>query len=149
MKKTTANHHRSMQKKRRKRKLVLAPHKKRKVVRLKTQALCQLASGMEKIAAATLKKLELAVERDLKRKEMHLAFRREEAEKSREYELRMSKCMQRCSLEKRNPVFYQIPWTCLHLHRIHEKFYRQIRNPFIWAELDLGLLQHPRWSALW
>ena len=50
----------------------------------------QLASGMEKIAAATLKKQELLVERDLKREEMYLAFRREEAEKNREHELRIA-----------------------------------------------------------
>ena len=50
----------------------------------------QLASGMEKIAAATLKKQELLVERDLKREEMYLAFRREETEKNREHELRIA-----------------------------------------------------------
>ena len=43
---------------------------------------------MEKIAAATMKKQELVVERDLKREEMYLAFRRKEAEKNREHELR-------------------------------------------------------------
>ena len=41
-------------KKKRIKKLVVAPHKKRKVARSQTQGLSQLASGMEKIAAATL-----------------------------------------------------------------------------------------------
>ena len=41
----------------------------------------------------------------------------------------MLKCVQRYVLEKRNPMFYQIPLTCLHLYRIHETFYTQIRNP--------------------
>ena len=64
-----------MQKKRRKIELVVVPHKKREVARSQTQGLSQLASGMEKIAAATLKKQELVLERDLKREEMYLAFR--------------------------------------------------------------------------
>ena len=60
----------------------------------------QLASGMEKIAAATLKKQELLVERDLKREEMYLAFRREEAEKNREHELRIAEmCIKMFSRE--------------------------------------------------
>ena len=50
------NRHRSMQKKRRKKELVVALQLKRKVARSQTQGLSQLASGMEKIAAATLKK---------------------------------------------------------------------------------------------
>ena len=44
------------------------------------QGLSQLTSGMEKIAAATLKNQEIVVERDLKRKEMYLASRQEDAE---------------------------------------------------------------------
>ena len=64
-----------MQKKRRKIELVVVPRKKREVARSQTQGLSQLASGMEKIAAATLKKQELVLERDLKREEMYLAFR--------------------------------------------------------------------------
>ena len=44
---------------------------------------------MEKIAAATLKKQEIVVERDLKRKEMYLASRQEDAEKNREHKLRL------------------------------------------------------------
>ena len=53
-------------KKVRRKKLVLAPHKKRKVAWSQTQGLSHLASGMEKIAVATLKKQELVVERDMK-----------------------------------------------------------------------------------
>ena len=63
------NHSKSPQvnAKKQKKKLVVAPHKKRKVARSQTQGLDQLASCMEKIAVATLKKQELVVERDLKR----------------------------------------------------------------------------------
>ena len=45
---------------------------------------------MKKIAAATLKKQELVVKRDIKREEMYLAFRCEEAEKNRKNELRIA-----------------------------------------------------------
>ena len=78
-----------MHKKRRK-KLIVAPHKRRKAARSQTQGLSQLDSGMEKIAAATLKKQELIVKRDLKREEMYLTFRREEVENNREHELRIA-----------------------------------------------------------
>ena len=77
-------------KKVRRKKLVLAPYKKRKVVWSQTQGLSHLASGMEKIAAATLKKQELVVERDMKWEEMYLVFRREEAEKNKEHEPRIT-----------------------------------------------------------
>ena len=56
---------------------------KEKSCRSLTQELSQLANGMEKIAAVTLKKQELPVERDLKQENMYLAFRREEAGKNR------------------------------------------------------------------
>ena len=71
-------------------KLVVAPHKKRKVARSQAQGLSQLASGMEKIAAATLKKQELVAERDLKQEERYLTFRREETVKNREHELKIA-----------------------------------------------------------
>ena len=65
------------------------PQKKnRKAAWSQIQGSSQLASGMEKIAAATMKKQELVVKRDLKREEMYLAFRWKEAEKNREHELR-------------------------------------------------------------
>ena len=70
MKKTAENHHKGIQKKRRKR-LVAAPYRKRKVARSETQGLSQLGSGMWEIVAATLKKQELVVERDLKLEGMY------------------------------------------------------------------------------
>ena len=70
-KKNTLNHHRSMQKKhRRKKKLVVALNNKRNMARLQTQELSQLASSMEKIAAAILNKQELVVKGDLKCEEI-------------------------------------------------------------------------------
>ena len=86
-----------------KKKLVTAPHKKRKLARSQTQGMSQLASGMEKIAAAALKKQELLVERDLKREEMYLVFRREETEKNREHELRIAEMYVKMFLREMQP----------------------------------------------
>lgn len=77
-----------MQKKRRQRNQLLHRTKREKWQGFRHKESAGLASGMKKIAAATLKKQELVVKRDIKREEMYLAFRCEEAEKNRENELR-------------------------------------------------------------
>lgn len=55
-----------------------------------TQGLSRRASGMEKIAAAILKKQELVVKRYLTREDIYLAFRPKKAENNREHELKIA-----------------------------------------------------------
>ena len=71
-------------------KLVAAPHIKRKAVRSQNQALSNLAHGVEHIAASQMKRHRLTMEADLKRDEMFLKYKQEEAEKNREHEYRMA-----------------------------------------------------------
>ena len=68
-------------------KVVVAPHIKVKQVRSNKQALCELANGLKALAETSQKNNKMMIEEERKRKERHLSFRREEAEKNRQHEL--------------------------------------------------------------
>ena len=82
-------------------KLVVAPHRKRNVVRSQNQALSKIAKGMEDLAGAEIKRTKLMIKADQKRDELFLKhkadeaqgtreYKAEEASKNREHELRIS-----------------------------------------------------------
>ena len=69
---------------------MVAPHKKRKVVRSQNQALSHMAKGMEDLASSQIKRAKLMIEADRKRDELFLKHKEEEAKRNREYELRLA-----------------------------------------------------------
>ena len=71
-------------------KVVAAPHKKRKTVRSQQQALSHVAQSIEQIASSQMKKHRMTIEADLKRDEMFLQYKREEAERNREHEIKLA-----------------------------------------------------------
>ena len=71
-------------------KLVVAPHKKRKVVRSQNQALSRMAKGMEDLASSQIKRAKLMIEADRKRDELFLKHKEEEVKRNREHELRLA-----------------------------------------------------------
>ena len=78
-----------------KRKIVAAPHKKRQQVRSNKQALSEVANSLKIMAETTLKRFKMMAEEDKRREERYMAFRREEAEKNREHELRIAEIFSR------------------------------------------------------
>jgi len=73
-----------------KKKIIAAPHKKRKVVRSQNQGLSQLAKGVEDMNSSQMKRTQMMIEADVKRDELFLKHKAEEAEKNREHELRLA-----------------------------------------------------------
>ena len=71
-------------------KLVVAPHKKRKVVRSQNQALSHTVKGTEDLASSQIKRAKLMIEGDQKRDELFLKHKKEEAKQNREHELRLA-----------------------------------------------------------
>ena len=71
-------------------KLVVAPHKKRKVVQLQNQALSHMAKGMQDIASSQIKRAKLMIEAHRKREKLFLKYKEEEAKRNREYELSLA-----------------------------------------------------------
>ena len=71
-------------------KLVVAPHKKRKVVRSQNQASSHMAKGMEDLASSQIKHAELMIEAVRKRDELFLKHKEEEVKRNREHELRLA-----------------------------------------------------------
>ena len=61
-------------------KLVVAPHRKRKVVRSQNQALSKIAKGMEDLAGAQNKRTKLMIETNKKRIELFLKHKADEAQ---------------------------------------------------------------------
>ena len=66
-------------------KLVVAPHRKRNVVRSQNQVLSKIAKGMEDLAGAQIKKTKLMIKADKKRDELFLKLKADEAQRTREY----------------------------------------------------------------
>ena len=64
-------------------KLVVASHKKRKVVRSQNQALSHMAKGMEDLASSQIKRAKLMIEADRKRDELFLKHKEEEAKRNK------------------------------------------------------------------
>ena len=78
--------------------LVVKPHQKRGAARSQTQALGNLASGVNKMADIQSKRLKLQEESEKSRKkerESLLEFRREEAERNRQHELKLAEMYMR------------------------------------------------------
>ena len=76
-----------------KRKMVVAPHKKAKQIRSNKQALSEIASGLKAMAESSTKQHQMAMEADERREQRYLEFRREEAEKNRQHELRIAEIL--------------------------------------------------------
>ena len=70
-------------------KLVVAPRKKRKLVRSRNQALSHTTKGMEDLASSQKTCAKLMIEGDWKRDELFLKHREKEAKRNREPELRL------------------------------------------------------------
>ena len=84
-------------------KTVAAPHAKHKVMRSQKQALSELAQSVQQMANAQLKKHRESIENDLKRDKMLLDFKREEAEKNREHELKMAQIFANALINRNAP----------------------------------------------
>ena len=67
--------------------LVVAPHKKRKVVQLQNQASIHMAKG---IASSQIKRAKLMIEAHRKREKLFLKYKEEEAKRNREHELSLA-----------------------------------------------------------
>ena len=93
----------------RKGKVVAAPHLKRKVVRSQQHALSNLANSVDKMASIQLKKHKERLDYDLKREEMYLQFKREEAEKNREHELKLAEMYARGAQQQQFPATFSSP----------------------------------------
>ena len=81
-----------------KKNLVIRPHEKRNKHRSQTQALGNLASGVNKMAEMQSKRLKLQEESENSRRaerESYLQFRREEAERNRQHELKLAEMYMR------------------------------------------------------
>ena len=61
-------------------KLVVAPHRKRNVVRSQNQALSKIAKGIEDLAGAQNKRTKLMIETNKKRVELFLKHKADEAQ---------------------------------------------------------------------
>ena len=70
--------------------LIVAPHQKRKVVRSQTQALSELSNTLKLMAESQAKRHKKGLEADKKRDEALMAFKREEAQKNREHEIKIA-----------------------------------------------------------
>ena len=66
-------------------KLVVAPHRKRNIVRSQNQALSKIAKRMEDLAGAQTERTKLMIEVDRKRDELFLKQKADEAQRTREY----------------------------------------------------------------
>ena len=66
-------------------KLVVAPHRKRNVVRSQNQALSKIAKGIEDLAGAQNKRTKLMIETNKKRVELFLKHKADEAQWTRKY----------------------------------------------------------------
>ena len=77
---------------------ILRPHEKRHAPRSQTQAMGNLAAGVNKMAELQAKRLKLQEESEKKRRKErgNLKFRREEAERNRQHELQLAKMTCRC-----------------------------------------------------
>ena len=71
-------------------KLVVAPHKKHKVVRSQNQTLSHMVKGMQDLASIQITRAKLMIEADRKRDELFLEHKKEEAKRNREHELRLA-----------------------------------------------------------
>ena len=69
--------------------LVVAPHKKRAVVRSQTQGLSQLAAGIKSLAESQTSRHIKEMEENRRRDEMFFQFQREQRELDRQHESRM------------------------------------------------------------
>ena len=74
-----------------KKKSLVAPHKKRKIVRSQQEPLSQLEASVDQLASVQMKKHKLPLESDIKREEMFLKFKQDEVKKNREHKLEMAK----------------------------------------------------------
>ena len=88
-------------------KVVAAPHKKRKTVRSQQQALSHGAQSIEQIASSQMKKHRMTIEADLKRDEMFLQYKREEAERNREHEIKLAEIYARAMVRPEPSVHNQ------------------------------------------
>ena len=73
-----------------KKKVVVAPHKKCKVIRSNKQALSEIAQSLKTYSEAQNKRHQKSIDKDKKREERFLQFKREEAEKDHMHEMRMA-----------------------------------------------------------
>ena len=70
-----------------KRKVVVAPHRKAKQVRSNKQALSEIANGLKALSETSQNNNKMMIEKERKREERYILFRREKMEKNRQHEL--------------------------------------------------------------
>ena len=107
-----------------KKKTLVAPHKKRKIVRSQQQALSQLAVSVGQLASVQMKKHKLSLESDLQRDEMFLKFKQDKVKKTVRTNLKWQK-------------FTQMQW-CIKFDVLH-----QVRAVIVISKLPHKLLRHP------
>ena len=66
-------------------KLLVAPHRERKVVWSQNHVLSKIAKGVEDLAGAQIKSTKLMIEEDKKRDELFLKHKTDEGQRTREY----------------------------------------------------------------
>ena len=66
-------------------KLLVAPHRERKVVWSQNQVLSKIVKGVEDLAGAQIKRTKLMIEEDKKRDELFLKHKTDEGQRTREY----------------------------------------------------------------
>lgn len=107
-----------------KKKVVVAPHKKCKVIRSNKQALSEIAQSLKTYSESQNKRHQKSIEEEKKREERFLQFKREEAEKDRLHEMRMAQMfiatMQNQQQSRQHPNSYphstnQAPFYLQHM----------------------------------
>ena len=86
-------------------KIVVASDKKRQQVRSNKQALSKVANSLKVMAETSLKRFKMMAEEDKKREKRYMAFRRAEAEKNWEHELRIAEIFARAAQSTSPPNF--------------------------------------------
>lgn len=89
-----------------KKKIVVAPHKKSKQIRSNKQALSEIAQSLKSFSDAQSKRHQKSLEEERKREERFLEFKRDEAEKDRQHELRVAQ-MFAANMYQPRPFLYQ------------------------------------------
>ena len=87
--------------------------KKSKPMRLKKQALSEIASELKALADSSVRQYQMTIEAERKREERNMAFRKVESEKKRVHELRIVEifsrsCQQAQMLPPQQPVISKI-----------------------------------------
>ena len=76
-----------------KKKMVVAPHKKSKQIRWNKQAPSEIAQSLKSFSEAQIKRHQKNLDEERRREERFLEFKREEAEKDRQHELRLAQML--------------------------------------------------------